>query len=304
MTGPLTLCTGADAGYFPLLRDMIQSVRDCGPADLPVSVLDLGLSAEQGNWLRGQGARLVTPGWDIDFPAQATTNPALRAMVSRPFLRKHFPGYQTYLWVDADTWVQDWSCLELYLDACRGGRLAIAAEIDRCYKRHFKSPKLFGWTLTHKSYRQAFGWRVAHRLGRNPMVNSGVFALEHDAPHWDRWIAVMTGILQRTQFFLFEQIALNYVLYGEGLPFGLMPAWCNWMVGDALPIWDGQRQRLVEPQPPHQPLGVIHLAGPDQKAKTFAIPRRDGGPAIERRLRYEDLRPLVRGGESALTRRL
>ncbi len=72
-------------------------------------------------------------------------------------------------------------------DAAGGDRLAIVVEIDRAYKRHYKRPKWFGQSLAWKHYRAAFGWRVADRLGRNPLVNSGVFALHRDAPHWAAW---------------------------------------------------------------------------------------------------------------------
>ncbi|MGH6976466.1 MAG: hypothetical protein ACREED_05505 [Stellaceae bacterium] len=30
-----------------------------------------------------------------------------------PFLRRYFPGYDVYLWLDGDTWVQDAEAIEL-----------------------------------------------------------------------------------------------------------------------------------------------------------------------------------------------
>ena len=120
-------------------------------------------------------------------------------------------------------------------------------EIDRAYKRHYKRPKLFGLTLAWKNYREAFGWRVADRLGRNPMVNCGVFALRGDAPHWEAWARIMARVAQRTRFFFVEQTALNYVIFAERLPVDFLPAYCNWMPGDAAPAFDAERGCLSSP---------------------------------------------------------
>ena len=188
MTDRMLIVSGADRGYFPLLRDTVLSVRAQRP-EASIGILDVGLEPEQRQWLAARVAHLVRPGWDIDFPQRDHTPEGRKAQFARPFLPRHFPGYEIYLWIDADAWLQDWRAIELYVAAAGRDKLAITPEIDRAYKRHYKRPKLFGWTLAWKNYREAFGWRVADRLGRNPMVNCGVFALHRDAPHWEAWRA-------------------------------------------------------------------------------------------------------------------
>ena len=289
-SGRLVLVSGADRFYFPLLRDTVQSILAQRPA-ATIGILDFGLDADQREWLGARVRHLVRPGWDFAFPKQQRTPETLKAQLARPFLRRHFPGYETYLWIDADAWVQDWRAIELYVAAAGTDKLAITPEIDRAYKRHYKRPKLFGWTLAWKNYRTAFGWRVADRLGRNPMLNCGVFALHHEAPHWDAWIRVMTRIAQRTRFFFIEQTALNYVIFAEDLPVNLLPAYCNWMPGDAAPAFDPVRGLFVEPYAPHEPIGVMHLAGADQKTHIFRIHTLDGG-TVETSLRYSESRAL------------
>jgi hypothetical protein len=275
-----------------LLRDSVASVRALC-RDVAIGILDLGLTAEQRAWLRQQDAALVSPGWDVEFPGRNDSPNTFKAQVARPFLPRHFPGYAMYLWLDADTWVQDWRAVELYCTAAGCDRLAITLEIDRAYKRHYKRPKPFGWTLAWKNYRQAFGWRVADRLGRNPTANVGVFALHRDAPHWEAWRRIMTGVLQRTRFFFAEQIALNYAIFGEGLPANFLPAYCNWAVGDAAPAFDAVRGLFVEPYAPYEVIGVLHLAGREQKNRAFRLDRLDGG-TVETSLRYGDTRELCR----------
>ncbi len=166
----LLIASGADRNYFPLLRDAILSIRALR-RDVAIGVLDLGLDQQHRDWLGARVAHIVRPDWDLDFPGRERTPETLKAQVARPFLRRHFPGYEMYFWIDADAWLQDGRVIDLYVSAAGHDKLAITPEIDRAYKRHYKRPKPFGWTLAWKNYREAFGWRAADRLGRNPMVN-------------------------------------------------------------------------------------------------------------------------------------
>ena len=288
----LLIASGADRTYFPLLRDMVLSVRS-QRRDGALGILDFGLDGDQREWLSSRVEHIVQTEWDVDFPRRDRTPDIRKAQVARPFLPRHFPGYQTYLWIDADAWVQDGKVIDLYVAAAGRDRLAITPEIDRAYKRHYKRPKPFGWTLAWKNYRAAFGWRAADRLGRNPMVNCGVFALHRDAPHWDAWARVLAQVLRRTQFFFVEQTALNYVIFAEHLPVNFLPAYCNWMPGDAAPSFDADRGFFVEPYAPHEVIGILHLAGPEQKDHLFRLERLDGG-TVETSLRYSESRALCR----------
>lgn len=288
----LLIVSGADTGYFPLLQDLVLSVR-AHRASVPIGVLDLGLAPEQRAWLAERVEHVVHPDWDLEFPGRERAPESFKAQVARPFLPRHFPDYEMYLWIDADAWLQDWRAVELYLVAAGRSQLAIVPEIDRAYKRHYKRPKLFGRTLAWKNYREAFGWRAADRLGRNPMVNCGVFALHRDAPHWQVWRRLITQVLQRTRFFYAEQTALNYAIFAERLPANFLPSYCNWLVGDAAPAFDARRGLFVEPYAPHEIIGVMHLAGPEQKTRRFGLRRLDGG-TVETPLRYSATRELCR----------
>jgi hypothetical protein len=286
----LLIASAADRGYFALICDTVLSIR-AQRREAAIGVLDVGLEPDQREWLGRHVDHLVRPDWDVDFPGRLAAPETLKAQVARPFLRRHFPGYATYLWIDADAWLQDWRVIDLYRRAAGPDKLAITPEIDRAYTRHYKRPKLFGHTLAWKNYRKAFGWRAADRLGRNPIVNSGVFALAHDAPHWDAWARVMTQVLRRTHFFFAEQTALNYVIFAERLPVNFLPAYCNWMPGDAAPAFDARRGLFVEPYAPHEVIGIMHLAGREQKNHLFTVQRLDGGTVVTS-LRYGDSRAL------------
>jgi hypothetical protein len=295
MADEFVIVSAADSGYFPLLRDLVLSIRDKAAGEAAaIGVFNLGLTAEQLSWLGAQHVAVVEPGWDVDFPRRKQTPLLRKAQIARPFLRRYFPGYASYLWIDADAWVQEWSAVEMLLTAAAGGKLAICPEIDRSYKRHYKRPKLFGMTLQWRCYREAYGLRVADRLGRNPMLNCGVFALRGDSPYWDDWILAMKRALQRTNFVFIEQIALNYAIFGGMIEATFLPATCNWLCGDAAPMWDEARRRLVEPNAPYQPLGILHLAGEGQKQKSFNLATTAGG-SMTTGLRFSDLRQATPG---------
>jgi hypothetical protein len=278
------------------LRDNVLSVRALD-RDVAMGVLDLGLAADQRDWLGGQRVELVRPGWDIDFPGQDHTPDTYKAQVARPFLPRHFPGYAMYFWLDADAWLQEWRGVEIYCAAAGTDKLAITLEIDRAYKRHYKRPKLFGLTLAWKCYREGFGWRVADRVGRNPIANCGVFALHRDAPHWAAWARLLAQVLRRSRFFFAEQTALNYAIFAEHLPVNFLPAYCNWTVGDAAPAFDPARGLFVEPYAPHEAIAVMHLAGREQKTGVFRLERLGGG-TVATSLRYGESRAVCIGSLS------
>ena len=286
----LIIVSLAEKGYFSLIRDLVLSVRALRP-EVKIGILDLGFEPAQRDWLAERVEHLVAPDWDVEFPHRAQTPNLLKAAVARPFLPRHFPGYEMYVYIDSDAWVQRWETIELYCSAAGRDRIAITPEIDRAYKRHYKRPKFLGMTLQWKHYREAFGWRVAHRLGHNPMVNGGAFALHSEAPHWEAWQRAITRVLQRTRFFPAEQIAMNYLIFGERLPANFLPSYCNWMPGDAAPAFDRSRRLFVEPYVPHQPIGIMHLAGSDAKSRTFQLATTDGG-TLETSLRYGETRAL------------
>src|SRR5262249_8991133 len=156
----------------------------------------------------------------------------------------------------------------------------------------YRRQNLFGMTWAWNSYRRAFGGGGADRLGRNPTANGGGFALHRDAPHWAAYGRLLTQVLQRSRFFLGEQTALNYAIFGEHLPVNFLPAYCNWAVGDALPAVHTRRGLSVEPYAPHETIGVMHLSG-EHKGGVYRLPRLDGG-TVETSLRYGDSRALCR----------
>ena len=140
-----------------------------------------GCSGAERRWLEEQGAVVVAPGWDLDFPDRDQTPRYRQAQYGRPFLPKHFPGHDLYIWIDADAWVQDWAAVELFFRAAATGSLAIVPELDRAYRNFFHAWEEFHGVIG-EGYAAAFDAAMAERLVRHPLLNNGVFALRGRCP--------------------------------------------------------------------------------------------------------------------------
>ncbi|QEX24806.1 hypothetical protein FRZ61_47480 [Hypericibacter adhaerens] len=260
----IAIVTGADANYAGMLEECLRSIRDKGGSrDKTVCLLDVGLG-EHRKKLEALADRVVEPGWDIEFPGRSQTPGYYRAMLARPFLPRYFPGHRLYLWIDADAWVQDWRAVELFVEGARqtdpaSGQpcLAVVPEIDRSY-RNFTSAWQEFHDVIHRSYAEAFDEATADELVRYPLINSGVFALRAEAPHWQAWEETLRNALQRKVTSLSEQAAINHVVYRQKLPVTLLPSWCNWICHHAAPRRHPASGALTEPLLPYQRLGIVH----------------------------------------------
>ena len=275
-SGRAIAITGGDAAYFDLMRDCIESLQASreGRA-LALGVLDCGLTEDQRDWCRERGATLVVAQWDFDFPGRDSLKDGYKALTARPFLPRYFPGFDLYLWIDGDCWVQQGDAVALFLAAARTGALAVAPEIHRSM-RHYRHAWQEFSSINGAAFEAAFGREVAERLIRYPLINAGVFALAADAPHWQGWAGLLGDALQRSTD-MTDQVALNVLVYDRGFACEPLPSRCNWPVHHATPAWDAGRGLFVEPAMPYEPLGILHLTIYTKRLPTLDV-REIGGP--------------------------
>lgn len=284
MTEKAIAITGGDANYFDLMRDCIGSLQATpeGKA-MALGILDCGLTDGQRAWCRERGAILVEPIWDFDFPGREKLKDGYKALTARPFLPRYFPGFDLYLWIDGDCWVQQGDALALFLTAARTGALAAAPEIHRSM-RHYRHAWTEFSTINGAAYEKAFGKETADRLIRYPLINAGVFALSDRAPHWRGWADVLGETLQRSAD-MTDQIALNALIYDRGFSCEPLPSQCNWPVHHATPFWDADRSLFVEPAMPYEPLGILHLTIYTKRLATLDVRELGGERAGQVRAR-------------------
>lgn len=291
--------TAADACYFYLLSGMLRSIRDKPEGrDVAIAVFDLGLTREQARWCGDLGVRLLTAAWDFEFPNRESVVEAFKSLTVRPCLPSYAPGYDIYLWLDADVWVQEWKAIELFLEGARRAEIAIVPEIDRSFRHYYDAWSEFSDVIS-PAYTRAFGQETSDKLIRYPMLNAGVFAMRGDSAGWRIWAEALNEGIQRSTTMI-DQISLNVAIYERCLRHEPLPSLCNWPVHHAVPAWDDACGLLVEPNLPHLPLGILHLTIHTKKTASFEIARVGGGK-YWMTLRYvaagEDrMRPPILGG--------
>ena len=276
--------TGGDAAYFDLMRDCIESLQATEPGRaLALGVLDCGLTEEQRDWCRERGAVLVVPQWDFDFPGRDSLKDGYKALTARPFLPRYFPGFDLYLWIDGDCWVQQGDAVALFLAAARTGALAVAPEIHRSM-RHYRHAWQEFSSINGAAFEACFDKETAERLIRYPLINAGVFALAADAPHWQGWARLLGEALQRSTN-MTDQVALNVLVYDRGFSCEPLPSRCNWPVHHATPAWDAARGLFVEPAMPYEALGILHLTIYTKRLPTLDVREIAGAQAGQVRAR-------------------
>ncbi|MEG4177126.1 MULTISPECIES: glycosyltransferase [unclassified Microcoleus] len=285
----IIIITAADANYFELVQGTILSVREKPEGEnVAIGFFDLGCTPEQLQWLEAQVNIIQKPDWDFEFPGQNEAPHYLKGLLARPFLRRYFPNFDIYLWIDADAWVQDWQAVELLVKGATKRGLAVVPELDRGYYLAYGKLPWY-WQFVYRDYQSAFGEEVAEQLHSYPTINAGIFALQKDAPHWEIWAEYLEQGLQQHVSLMTDQIALNRLVYGTKMfdKTEMLPARYNWSCNFGLPVWDKHRACFVEPYLPQEAIGILHITG--HKHDLVKLATTDGNQ-IEISLRYQPIK--------------
>ena len=289
----------ADSNYFELLNELVNSIKRFEKSkEVEICIMDAGLEKHQLEILEKKVDKIKKAEWDIEVPSfKVKGREWLKSQVSRAFLPNYFPGYEKYLWIDADAWVNSWNSIELYFKGCENNKLAIATSADRAYGRVLRAEWLIGSIAKIKSqnYKHAkssgFSEKIAREVALKPHLNIGVFSLEADSPHWEVWQKNLKKALSSGKIWGSEQIAMNVTIYSDNLEVEILPAYCNWTLTEAIKF-DKSRNTFVEPYLPNHEIEIIHLAGKNNdnirknKNITSKIKTLDGD-IIEKILRFE-----------------
>ena len=262
------IVTLADSNYFELLQELIDSIKDHEQSkNVSICVLDAGLTAEQLKILKQKVYSIKKAEWDIEVPGYKVTGKEwLKSQVSRAFLPKYFPEFNKYLWIDCDAWVNNWSTVEMYFEACNNGKLGITQSVGQGYRVLSKVNWLFGKLALIKSqnYKHAkksgFSESTARKIAFAPHINIGVFSLEKNSSCWKTWQDILRKALSSGKVFGSEGLAMNIAVYDKDVEAEFLPLYCNWIASNVLPKYDQDNDTFVEPYLPHNKIGIMHLA--------------------------------------------
>lgn len=288
------IVTSCDSKYFPLAKGLVRSLLEStdwppmfkhhttfsikyreeaegipgGPDrgfEVSFGVMDGGLEPEEVHWFESRGCIVIKPVMKmfVSRPPYEQPHDHMVGFVERYRLPEIFPGHEVYMWMDADTWVQDIAAVDGYLRRAAAGFFPIVAEVDRHVAFNEQHKQITaGWSLGN--YVKYFGEDTAVSLSKMPMLNNGVFAAHVDDTFWKTWTSAMRFALSRNGYkpeFGVDQIALNFAVYtNPAVRLYPMPLTSNWMVTHAMPVQrEGMGSTLCEPLWPHNPIGIIHL---------------------------------------------
>ena len=271
------IVTAGDSNVMGLLKGLINSLNGFPERDkLTVACFDLGQSDNDRAWLTANGVALAKPFGHFGLSVEQL-NPYERAVIVRPFLREYFPGYDVYLWIDSDVWLQGWWAVEEFIQGALKTGMAIAHERERAYA--FQA-WLQGWFAKHLILGN--GLATGLWLLSRPHLNAGIFALSGDSRYWELWAKHYEQAWRRTgKLTPHDQFSLNRFVYGPALtrqrmPIAILPPRCNWIIVRGQPMWNDELDAFCEPYAPHRPIGALHLAGPG-KTTRYSIRRTGGG---------------------------
>jgi lipopolysaccharide biosynthesis glycosyltransferase len=290
----------ADSNYFELLNELVDSIKSFDQSkDLAICIMDAGLKKDQIEILEKKVDQIKKAEWDIEVSdSKVKGREWLKSQVSRAFLPKYFPGYEKYIWIDADAWVNSWNAIELYIKGCENKKLAIATSADRSYGRVLRAEWVLGSFAKIKSqnYKHAkssgFSEKIAREVALKPHLNIGVFSLEKDAPHWEVWQKNLKKALSSGRIWGSEQVAMNIAIYSDNLEVEILPAYCNWTLINAIKF-DKKNNTFVEPYLPNHEIGIIHFAGKNndqiRNNKNFVSKIKTlDGDTIDKNLRFRN----------------
>lgn len=252
------IVTGFDAQHFDLAQDFADSFRQAYQERHRLAAVIYGaVSPPAALTTRFDQIFRVTE----EGPAFDSTRGFFMAYSGlKARLRDIFPGYAGYCWIDADCWFQGDESLPRILAGVPGFDLCIHPEFDVHYL-NFPTPS----ERTLHIYRTNEAANLSAMPLRMPMVNSGVFAMRTDSRVWALWDAELTRLRQRHEHgeavFFCDQIPLHKLVYLNQLRIYPLRAIDNWQTYACLPMIHRETRCLRVPTPPHEKIGVMHLAG-------------------------------------------
>ncbi|MFI4977028.1 MAG: hypothetical protein ACHP84_21050 [Caulobacterales bacterium] len=282
MTHRTLVVTGCDAAHHGLAGELLESLHDLPSRSFDIGFVQLG-PAPLPYDIRA-GVDLVASVDDTAFRQAGGGGYALAYLAVKPRLPAYFPGYDTYVWMDGDTWVQDGAGIEDYVRAAETADIAIHPECDLNYVAELRPSN-----RTLFIYRRQFPDADLNVLARYPMINSGVFAAKATSPLWAKWLDVLEEVRRRsagkTDAYYSDQIPLHWLIFKRRITIAVLPAVDNWQLYTMPPRIDLVRRRLVAAVPPYDDIRIMHLSG---ATKQIAYRHKDWGRDVS--FRYREIK--------------
>mgnify|MGYP001315750312 CR=1 FL=1 len=264
------LISSSDEKYYFLLLELINSFFSHKLDNIfEFGVIDTGLTKSQVKILVNKGIIVKQGKWDVDFPIYKIRGRRyLQNITARAFLPDYFQGFDKYIWLDADTWINDKKTFMLLEEGCNNEKICIVPQVDRAYGKLAKVEWLFNFpkrikTINFKNLKRSISSNYAKKYAMYPTLNGGVFSIGSNSKIWKSFQRNVYLASKKGRIFGTDQVALIMMIHEDGIKAEFLPAYVNWLCEFNLPFYDPINNKFVEPYLPHHPIGLMHLAGLD-----------------------------------------
>jgi hypothetical protein len=255
--------TACDANHFPLAEELLASLQAIENRHFDIGFIQVGEVSAPASIMDMADLSAVIPTGDLIGPKEGFQ---LAYLAIKTRLPEFFPGYEIYVWLDSDTWVQNAAGIDQIIECAQLADVCLHPQTDVNY---FGCQFPDNYTL--HAYQVIFGKEDRLRFSRHPMINAGVFGAAAQSPLWRAWEMLLTDVRQRLQFqkdrFFSDQIPLHKLIYSNGISFYPLRAVNNWLVLHSLPRLDPATGQLTAPSLPFEQINIVHLVGPSKWEK-------------------------------------
>ena len=210
-------------------------------------------------------------------------------------MKNYFRGYDNYIWLDADTWVQSNQFIKDFNQVSEIGKISIVPEYDINYeilnnsysfkKIIFDLYKARGWS--YKNLKRYFDKKTFNNLFQKPILNAGVFSIPSKSIVWDKWSMEYREVIENSSddyCLNMDQATLNKVLYNNLNLVNFFNSEYNYLVKNFLPSLDNDDNFCIKDYP-HNKIKILHLTQIENN-KIFDI-QTIHGKKIKKNFAYE-----------------
>ena len=264
----IAIISGADENYYPFLKNLIMSLEKTKCLEIAdLCILDVEKNSlyleEVSNYI--QKTKKAKFSLKLSFSDEKSW---FKLLTERPFIKDYFPGYEKYIWLDADTEVLSIDAIKNLIEATNISELAIVPEVNESYvfnntkfgiKKIFSSIyKISGWSF--KNYNKYFRKGLGEDLFFNPLFNNGVFCLKSESTLWNLWKEEYQGALDKAKSsygIKTDQLSLNKIIYENFTKVSILDSTNNWIIQKADDLIKVDNLFLT-PSFPRRKINILH----------------------------------------------
>ena len=289
------IISGCDNNYFDQFLNLYNSLIDTNSLDY-ADLCFVNISVDKDNLkkISDKTKRIVEPGWNFSF--SFPTKEWKKILTIRPFLKNYFPGYDNYIWLDADTWVQDNKFINDFASVAETGKMSIIPELDINYearREKYSFKKIFyniyqpnGWS--YKNFKRYFDKKSFTKLFQKPILNAGVFSIPKESIIWDKWAGEYRQIVESSSndyCLNMDQASLNKIIYNNLDLVNFFHTEYNYLVKNCMPLINNDDQFCLKDFP-NKKIEILHLTS--IKFNQLYELETIYGKKIKRKLSYEN----------------